>query len=148
MGVTGAETWRLLRKAGWDSVPAVRCAVLDALARSDEEPATYAELQVETGLPAKTAERIVEDLVSLRLATREKVSGKWHVAASRIALDYWAGERSPETSEGGQRSRSPETSKGGKCAHPERWRARDGQWRCSNCDPPVFAGEVLEEQST
>jgi len=73
MGVGEAETWRLLRKAGWDSVPAVRCAVLDMLARRDETPATVAELQEQTGLPQKTVERVIEDLVSLRLARREKV---------------------------------------------------------------------------
>lgn len=106
MGVSEAETWRLLRKAGWDSVPAVRCAVLECLSRrGKDEPATNAELQEETGLPQKTVERVVEDVVSLRLATREKVSNKWHVGLSPIARDYWDGERSPEKSEGSQNAR-------------------------------------------
>jgi Protein of unknown function (DUF3987)/Bifunctional DNA primase/polymerase, N-terminal/Primase C terminal 1 (PriCT-1) len=26
------------------------------------------------------------------------------------------------------------------------WRARDGHWRCTVCEPPVFRGEVLEER--
>lgn len=65
-----------------------------------ETPATIAELQEETGLPPKTVERVVEDVVSLRLARREKVSGKWYVIPSRIARKYWDSERSPETSEG------------------------------------------------
>jgi replicative DNA helicase len=26
------------------------------------------------------------------------------------------------------------------------WRARDGVWRCRECDPPAFPGEVLEER--
>jgi hypothetical protein len=105
LGVSEAETWRLLRKAGWDSVPAVRCAVIESLARRAEAPGTIADLQEETGLPQKTIERVVEDVVSLRLARREKVSGKWHVTPSRIAREYWAGERSPEKSEGSQNGR-------------------------------------------
>jgi len=99
MGVSAAETWRLLRKCGWDSVPAVRCAVLDCLARRGDQLVTLADLQEETGLPGKTVERVVEDVVSLRLATREKVSGKWQVGSSRLARDYWAEERSPEMSD-------------------------------------------------
>jgi hypothetical protein len=43
---------------------------------------------------------------------------------------------------------NPDHTSDSECPHPERWRARDGQWRCSHCDPPAFAGEVLEEQST
>jgi hypothetical protein len=105
LGVSEVETWRLLRKAGWDSVPAVRCAVIECLARRGEAPATIADLQEETGLPQKTIERVVEDVVSLRLARREKVAGKWHVTPSRIAREYWAGERSPEKSGGSQNGR-------------------------------------------
>ena len=73
LGISEAETWRLLRKTGWDSVPAVRCAVIECLARRAEAPATIAELQEEAGLPQKTIERIVEDIVSLRLAKQEGV---------------------------------------------------------------------------
>jgi DNA-binding MarR family transcriptional regulator len=101
IGVNEAETWRLLRKTGWDSVPAVRCAVIYCLARQ-EEPIPFAAIQEETGLPAKTAERIVEDLVSLRLAKRTKDSNRWLIEQSPIAREYWADELSPETSEGVQ----------------------------------------------
>jgi replicative DNA helicase len=33
--------------------------------------------------------------------------------------------------------------------HPDvgAWKARDGVWRCRECEPPTFAGEVLEERS-
>src|SRR5262249_43737767 len=34
IGVGPSEAWRLVRKIGWDSVPAVRCTVLDFLARA------------------------------------------------------------------------------------------------------------------
>ena len=33
------------------------------------------------------------------------------------------------------------------CAHPRLWLARDGVWRCRECEPPAFPGEVLEERT-
>jgi hypothetical protein len=111
IGVDEAETWRLLRKAGWDSVPAVRCAVLECLARQGE-PVTLAALEEETGLPKNTVSRVVEDLVVLKLGRRVKEAGKWYVEASSIAREYWDSERSPETSEGEYEDGSPETSEG------------------------------------
>jgi hypothetical protein len=101
IGVGKAETWRLLRKTGWDSVPAVRCAVIDCLSRQTEA-IPLATIQEETGLPPKTVERVVEDIVSLRLAKRTKDGNRWVVEQSGIARDYWNGELSPETSEGGR----------------------------------------------
>lgn len=98
IGVDEAEAWRLARKVGWDSVPAVRCQLIEMLADHDRS-ATHAELQEATGLPAKTVERAVEDLVALKLATRSKVAGRWHVKQSEIARNYWTTEHSPETSE-------------------------------------------------
>ena len=41
----------------------------------------------------------------------------------------------------------PEVAEGranGNCGHSQRWRARDHVWRCTTCDPPAFAGEVIE----
>ncbi len=32
----------------------------------------------------------------------------------------------------------------GPCDHADQWRARDGQWRCSSCDPPASPREALE----
>jgi hypothetical protein len=98
MGVSPSETWQLVRKVGWDSVPAVRCAVIDCLARQPE-PVPHALIEEETGLPDKTVRRVVEDVVALRLARRVKQNGKWYVEQSAIAHDYWAGERFPETSD-------------------------------------------------
>ena len=66
-----AETWRLIRKVGWDTVPAVRCSVLDCLGRQ-VAPVPYSVLQEETGLPENTCKRIAEDLVVLGLARRTK----------------------------------------------------------------------------
>jgi hypothetical protein len=99
IGVDEAEAWRLVRKVGWDSVPAVRCAVLAHLAEQTE-PVPIASIEEHTGLPKRTVARVVEDLVALKLATRRKDAGKWLVEQSAIAHDYWAGERLPETSEG------------------------------------------------
>jgi hypothetical protein len=32
------------------------------------------------------------------------------------------------------------------CRETRQWRARDGAWRCSSCEPPAARGEVLEER--
>ena len=101
IGVGEDETWRLVRKAGWDSVPAVRCAVLDCLSRHGE-PIPLATIQEETGLPERTAARVAEDIAVLKLARRFKDGGRWYFERSAIARDYWGSEALPETSEGMQ----------------------------------------------
>jgi hypothetical protein len=111
IGVDEAETWRLVRKAGWDSVPAVRCSVIDCLAKHPES-VTLATIQEETGLPQRTAARVAEDVAVLRLARRFKdKSNHWHFEQSEIAREYWHSEGLPETSEGGYGS-LPEVSEG------------------------------------
>jgi hypothetical protein len=100
-GVGEAETWRLVRKAGWDSVPAVRCAVLDCLSQHSE-PIPLATIQEETGLPERTAARVAEDVAVLKLARRFKDGGRWYFEQSAIAHEYWVSEALPETSEGAQ----------------------------------------------
>jgi hypothetical protein len=99
LGVDVDETWRLIRKTGWDSVPAVRCSVLDVLARH-KEPVTLALIQEETNLPASTVARVAEDIAVLKLAKRYKDGGRWYYGGSRIAHEYWDSERFPEVSEG------------------------------------------------
>lgn len=90
IGVDEAEAWRLAQKVGWDSVPAVRSAVIRLLSRYEGESLTLAELQEKTGLPETTVRRVVEDLVVLGLVTRRKdPSGKWLVAEAVLARDYW-----------------------------------------------------------
>jgi hypothetical protein len=111
IGVDEAETWRLIRKAGWDSVPAVRCTVLDCLSRQSE-PVPLSAIQEETGLPDRTVHRVVEDVVVLGLAKRVKEAGKWTVEQSDITKTYWKDERLPEVSEGVNRMAWPETSEG------------------------------------
>jgi hypothetical protein len=101
IGVGADEAWRVTRKVGWDSVPAVRCAVVNCLA-GQSEPVTHALIEEATGLPDKTVRRAVEDLVALRLARRMKDAGKWYVEESPITHEYWASERLPETSEGAE----------------------------------------------
>jgi hypothetical protein len=126
IGLDEAETWRLIRKVGWDSVPAVRCAVIDSLARQNE-PIPLATLEEETGLPDKTVRRVAEDVVALKLACRFKDSGKWYIEQSSIAQEYWNYEHLPETSEGVQREGLPVLS--------ERF--------CSGCTAPLTCAETM-----
>ena len=93
IGVDETEAWRLAEKIGWDSVPAVRSAVIRLLSREEGRELTRAELQERTGLPETTVRRVVEDLVVLGLATQRKdQSGKWLVQEAGLARDYWDGE--------------------------------------------------------
>ena len=43
--------------------------------------------------------------------------------------------------------RSAGNGAGSLCGHAEQWLARDGSWRCTTCEPPVFAGEVVDTKS-
>jgi hypothetical protein len=107
IGISVEETWRLLRKVDWDSVPAVRCSVIDSLSRQDDL-VLLSMIAEETGLPDKTVRRVVEDVVALRLARRVKDAGKWYIAQSAIAHKYWTSEALPETSEGAENGRPAE----------------------------------------
>jgi hypothetical protein len=111
IGVGEAEVWRLIRKAGWDSVPAVRCAILDCLSKQPGA-VPLSVIQEETGLPERTAARVVEDVVVLGLAKREKDAGKWLIRQSDITHEYWKDDRLPETSEGSHRRASPKKPEG------------------------------------
>jgi hypothetical protein len=104
IGLDEAETWRLIRNVGWDSVPAVRCGVIDCLA-GQSEAVPLSTLEEGTGLPTNTVRKVAEDVVALKLARRFKESGKWFYEQSQIARDYRLSERLPETSEGAQPSR-------------------------------------------
>jgi hypothetical protein len=90
IGVDEHETLRLIRKIGWDCVPAVRTTVMAALAGA-EGGVPNAELQELTSLPRTTAERVAEDLALLGLVKRWKADdGKWRVAESDLAREYAA----------------------------------------------------------
>jgi hypothetical protein len=131
IGVDETEAWRLVRKLGWDSVPAVRCSVIDCLARQNE-PIPLATIQEETGLPERTAARIAEDVVALRLARRFKEGGRWFYEQSAIAHEYWISEALPGVSEGAQG------------IEPERAQSRNGdvaEVLCLICERrPVVGG--------
>ena len=86
IGVDEAETWRLIRKTGWDSVPAVRCAVIDCLSQP-AEPVTLATIQEETGLPERTVARVVEDIVVPRLARRLRSPGAGTSSSPRSRMN-------------------------------------------------------------
>jgi uncharacterized membrane protein len=93
IGVSEDRAWRLARKVGWDSVPAVRSAVIHLLSRQEGSSLTYAELEEKTGLPKTTVRRVVEDLVVLGLAVQRKegdaANARWLITESRLARDYW-----------------------------------------------------------
>ncbi len=96
IGVEEGEAWKLAQKIGWDSVPAIRTALIRLLGRMEGMPQTMAELQEQTGLPPTTVNRTVEDLVVLGLAKRAKdESGKWKVWESRLAGEYWDSDKGP-----------------------------------------------------
>lgn len=109
IGVTEAQTWRLMVKAGWDSVPAVRLAVINLLARQPK-PITLSSIEEATGIPDRTVRRTVEDLIALRLAQRTRHSGKWFIEQAAIAREYWDSEPLPEASEGTHLERSSDAS--------------------------------------
>jgi hypothetical protein len=89
IGVDEREAWRLARKLAWDSVPAVRTAVMGMLAAADGGELTRAELQERTGLPETTVRRVEEDLVVLGLAQHRKGDkGLWLVSESTVAAEY------------------------------------------------------------
>jgi hypothetical protein len=99
IGVDEAEAWRLAQKVGWDSVPAVRSAVIHLLSRQDGNELTRAELQEKTGLPETTIRRVEEDLVVLGLAEHRKESdssnSRWLIRESALAAEYWDSDREP-----------------------------------------------------
>jgi hypothetical protein len=105
IGVDKGETWRQMRKLGWDSVPSVRCSVLHSLA-GHTDPITHTSIQEHTGLPAKTEERAVDDLVALGLAVRTSDNkGRWLIGLSEVARGYWAHEPTPPFSSAARRRR-------------------------------------------
>jgi hypothetical protein len=99
IGVDEAEAWRLAQKVGWDSVPAVRSAVIHLLSRQDGDELTRAELQERTGLPETTIRRVEEDLVVLGLAEHRKekdaANARWLIRESKLAAEYWDSDREP-----------------------------------------------------
>jgi hypothetical protein len=95
IGVDEDEAWRLAEKVGWDSVPAVRSAVIRLLSRQEGYELTRADLQEKTGLPETTVRRVEEDLVVLGLATHRKDKNKWLIAESKLAAEYWDSDRGP-----------------------------------------------------
>jgi hypothetical protein len=98
IGVDEGDAWRLARKTGWDSVPAVRCQLIELLARHQDE-LTTAQLQEGTDLPDSTLRRTVEDLVALGLVTRRKDNNRWLVKQGDLLADYWTSERDAEEAE-------------------------------------------------
>jgi hypothetical protein len=75
IGVADQRAWELVRKVGFDSIPKLRRAILEALAVSTI-PKTSAEIAIVLGHPTSTTKRALEDLAGHRLVQREKIKGK------------------------------------------------------------------------
>jgi hypothetical protein len=71
IGVDSAERWRLLRKIGFDSIPATRRRLL-VLLHGTLDPIETANAAEELGLPTTTARRAFEDLAAHGVAERIK----------------------------------------------------------------------------
>jgi len=106
------KAWQIVSKVALDSVPALRLAVIDALARmSGEQPTTAVAEAVRH--PTQTTRRALEDLTAHAIVERQS-QGKGK--ADTWQLSPWARTRYgrvvtvPETSEGGRSEGVPETS--------------------------------------
>jgi hypothetical protein len=99
----GADTetaWRIVIKAGLDSIPRIRWQILNALHDADH-PLTNAELLTTTGVPRKTLAEHCEDLALLKLIDSEKAgqhdNSKWTHRLSARTVETWpekAGKKS------------------------------------------------------
>jgi hypothetical protein len=107
MGVEPSEAWRLVRKAGWDSVPAIRTTIIDYLLEQTG-PAETATLNEKLSLPKTTIDRTIDDLHVLDLLHRRKQDNGRITAEAHEDLRFGASE----TSEGAIPQVTPETSEG------------------------------------
>lgn len=92
VGADIATAWRIVTKAAWDCVPELRRVLLHRL--HDHPDARLSELVAATGIPRKTAERAVDDLVLLGLVERHK-EGDHDTAAWRYDLTATGREQWP-----------------------------------------------------
>ncbi len=100
-GATESEAWNLVKKTAWDSVPATRAEVLNLTHELGEPSIALKKLAPRLGIPERTAQRHVEDLVALGLLeTTRPHNSKMYVAPSRSIMEYWSTEAAPETAEG------------------------------------------------
>jgi hypothetical protein len=74
VGVADEQRWRLLSKTALDSIPSLRRAVLDELAKGDDW-ITHSRLVERTGIPRTTAGRVLEDLELLGLVEPSRLEG-------------------------------------------------------------------------
>ncbi len=91
IGATDDAVWRIVVKVGWDCMPEIRRQVLQAV--RDHQPARSGDLMTATGIPRKTSDRTLEDLVLLGLVEREKRETHdnapwWYSLTSGAAADW------------------------------------------------------------
>jgi IclR helix-turn-helix domain len=70
VGVDEPEAWRVVRKAGLDSMPAARRQALELLVASKQALSTT-EIAAELGLPTPSTRRVLEDLAAHGVIGRE-----------------------------------------------------------------------------
>jgi hypothetical protein len=99
IGVTPADTWRLLTKLALDAMPASRLVVLRHL-RTPTGPLGTGEIAAAVQLPTVTARRSLEDLALLGAIDRSKVGAHEnspdHWTISTWTTDHWPPETVPE----------------------------------------------------
>ena len=100
----GSDTaWRIVIKAGLDSIPRLRWKILNALRDADYSLST-GELVTATGIPSKTLVEHAEDLQLLglinRVKTAEHKTAPWTHNLSEVALEAWPQELRKKSREG------------------------------------------------
>lgn len=100
----GSDTaWRIVIKAGLDSIPRLRWQILNALHDADH-PLTNAELLITTGIPRKTLAEHSEDLALLGLVNSQKAgehdNSKWTHQMSVRTVEEWPEKAGKKCREG------------------------------------------------
>lgn len=91
IGLDDIEAWRVTRKAGLDSMPAIRRQILELLLVAHEaadEPYTTAAIGEACGLPTQTARRALQDLTAHGVTQRVPAPKKG--AADRWTIAEWS----------------------------------------------------------
>lgn len=138
VGVSRADAWRVVTKAGLDSIPALRLAVLRTLLGAGCRIDTN-EVATAVRHPAQTTRRALEDLTAHGLVERERAAeGKAH----RWSLSGFARERLSTFPE-----MSPPTRSGGDKGHQATFPGVDisGKHLCTASPDVDVSGKLAEE---
>jgi hypothetical protein len=117
---------------------------------ADGEWHDSAGLKKLAGLHERMLQRAAQELEVEQERRGFPASTWWRLPQSRHALspDHVAtGERRINSGFAPSQEPSRDNASGGgrDCTHTRRWLACDGAWRCRECEPPAFPGEVVGE---